>query len=208
MSIIVTELVHGAKKSRTRRSRRTTASSTSTRYPWTSTGADQSRREALFEAGFRTKEDLQNASKEELMAVDGVGARLADAILDAVGASTEEASSEEHVEEETSSSEAETTGGASSGTTAGTDPSGGGDGSESDEGATEAGISEEIESVQETLTADEGEEVVPVKLDQDKFEEIRRKIGLPQDAEVEDIGEALGTKLVSMYAIPVRPDQP
>ena len=170
-------------------------------------GAGQSRREALFEAGIRTKQDLKNATKDDLMAVDGVGARLADAILEAVGATTTEAeSAEDSTEDETSESEADASGGTSPGITGGRTRSSGGDETGAGERTTEAGTSEKTEAVQGTLTTDDGEVVVPVKLDQDEFEEILRKIGLPEDAEIVEIGEALRTKLVSMYATPVRAD--
>lgn len=168
-------------------------------------GAGQSRREALFEAGFRTKDDLRDATKEGLMAVDGVGARLADAILEAVGATPDEAESDsapsEEEEEPIGSDENDTS--MSSGSTT-PSRSGGPSGTVQDTG--EAGTTEETESAQQTLTAEEGEVIVPVKLEQEEFEEIIRKIGLPEDAELEEIGEALRTKLVSMYATPVHAD--
>lgn len=166
-------------------------------------GAGESRREALFEAGFRTKENLQDANKQELMAVDDVGERLADAILDAVGDnSIEEDSSEEQsqltdadreesqdedVDDESSSVE---------------------ENQEADEthGATESEGMETTEPKDTLKSSDEDQVVVPVKLEQDEFEEILRKIGLSEDADLEEIGEALRTKLVSMYATPVHAD--
>jgi hypothetical protein len=49
-------------------------------------GAGKSRREALFTAGFETRGDLEEATKEDLMSVESIGENLANNILISVGA--------------------------------------------------------------------------------------------------------------------------
>ena len=65
--------------------------------------------EALHEAGYKTVEDLKKASKEDLLAVKGIGKKTLEKILEAIGAGAAEAPQEEVAPEssEPASGEAE-----------------------------------------------------------------------------------------------------
>ncbi len=157
-------------------------------------GAGESRRNNLYTAGYETVGDLRAASTDDLTAVDGVGRRVAESIKEAVSEDSPE--KEEHdidLEIDGETNRQETDDGQNDADTDSEDTiehggSTDGEGSESSQFGNGAGHVER-----------DGEVTVPLVFDEDTYELVRRQVGSPDDANVEDVGEILAMKIETMY---------
>jgi hypothetical protein len=186
-------------------------------------GAGQTRRDNLYAAGFKTRSDLENASIQDLASVDRVGVSVAESIKEAVTPADADETEEAGTETEEKRNAENQQEGEDDGEDQGSKQREESEGDQKDEGSTKQEQDKrEPEKSQKDGDDVEGEQnneqsgdqsgnhsqrelpesVVRLQLDldSDTYEDIRRGIGVPEDADEEQVSEVLKMKLEAMFS--------